>query len=92
VLLADSTQGAIVPVFEPDFTINWDGGVIHDDNRGAVPDVVDWNGDGVKDLLIGTFYYGNIYFYPNYGTNENPLFKDRTKLEADGVEITLSYG
>ena len=88
----ESTQGSKVPVFEPGFTLNWDGGTIQTDNNGAVPCAVDWNHDGKKDLLVGVFYYGNIYYYPNYGTNENPLFHDRAKLEADGQEISLSYG
>ena len=89
---ADSTQGTAVPVFEPDFTINWDGGIIHTDNRGAVPAAVDWNGDGRKDLLVGVFYDGNIYYYQNYGTNDDPVFHDRILLEADGAPIGLSYG
>ena len=89
---ADSTQGARVPIFEPDYTINWDGGIIHSGNRGAVPDAVDWNGDGKKDLIIGTYTGGNITYYQNYGTNENPLFQDRVKLQADGQDIVLTYG
>ena len=90
--MADSSQGAAVPVFEPDYTINWDGGIIHNDNRGAVPHAVDWNGDGKKDLLVGVFYDGHIYYYMNYGTNEEPEFHDRVKLQADGADIALSYG
>lgn len=89
---ADSTQGASVPVFQPDYTVNWSGGVIHTDNRGAVPHAVDWNGDGNKDLLVGTFYNGNIYYYQNYGTNEAPVFQGRVMLQADGSDIALSFG
>lgn len=89
---AESTQGVRVPIFEPDFTINWDGGIIHSGNRGAVPDALDWNGDGKKDLLIGTYTGGNISYYQNHGTNENPQFQDRVLLEADGQAISLTYG
>jgi len=85
-------HGDVVPVFEPEFTIGWNGGGIHDDNYGAVPYMVDWDGDGRKDLLVGTYYYGNIYFYKNHGTNNDPQFQDRSKLQADGVDIALSYG
>ncbi len=91
-LLAFSTQGARVPVFLPDYTESWDGGTIMTDNRGVAPNVVDWNGDGKKDLLLGSFYYGNIYVFENSGTNEAPVFGERYKLEADGIEIALSYG
>jgi hypothetical protein len=82
----------MVPVFEPEFSLSWDGGTIITDNRGAVPCVADWNDDGVKDLLVGTFYYGNIYYFKNYGTNADPVFHDRLKLQADGLDIALSYG
>ena len=91
-LFAISTQGARVPVFEPDFTATWDGGIIHTDNNGVAPCAVDWDGDGVNDLLVGTFYYGNIFFYPNYGTNADPVFGDRSMLQADGSDISMSYG
>jgi hypothetical protein len=91
-LAASSTQGTRVPVFEPEFTTTWSGGVIHTDNYGIAPCAVDWNGDMKKDLLIGTFYNGNIYFYPNAGTNEKPAFKDRSLLMADGQVISLTYG
>ncbi|MFH2002853.1 MAG: hypothetical protein ABIK28_24505 [Planctomycetota bacterium] len=90
--VAVSTQGAAVPVFQPDFTTTWNGGTIHTDNSGIVPNAVDWNGDGAKDLLVGVFYNGNIFFYPNHGTNENPVFQDRSMLQADGSNIALSYG
>jgi hypothetical protein len=89
---AESTQGAMVPVFEPEYSLTWDGGVINTDNRGAVPNVVDWNGDGIKDLLVGHYYYGNVYYFQNYGTNASPVFHDRAKLQADGVDIALTYG
>jgi hypothetical protein len=90
--LADSTQGAAVPVFESEALLTWDNGTIHADNRGAVPEAVDWNGDGKKDLLVGVFYDGYIFYYMNYGTNANPVFHDRVMLQADGVDIKLSYG
>ena len=88
----ESSQGTRVPVFEWEYSLPWTGGIIQTDNSCAVPEAVDWNGDGKKDLLVGTFYYGNIYYYKNHGTNDHPVFQDRVKLEADGIEISLSYG
>lgn len=91
-LFANSTQGARVPVFLPDYTESWESGTIMSSNRGVAPCVIDWNGDGRKDLLLGSFYYGNIYVFENIGTDAVPAFDKRYKLEADGVEISLSYG
>lgn len=48
------------------------------------PLVVDWNGDGVKDLMTGA-ESGNIRFYHNAGTNADPVL-------AKGVEIILTAG
>lgn len=87
-----SMQGAAVPVFEPDYTTSWDDGVIHTDNNGVTPHMVDWDGDGLEDLLVGVYYGGNIYFYRNYGEVGDPLFLDRVLVEADGTPISLSYG
>ena len=64
------------------------------DNSDATPVVVDWNGDGVKDILSGYFYNGYIYYYENTGTNANPVFinDDELLLEADGSTISEGYG
>jgi hypothetical protein len=60
----------------------------------SIPDpcVVDWDGDGLKDLVIGQFSLGKIRFYPNSGTNEVPVFTTYTFLQAGGVDITMAYG
>jgi hypothetical protein len=56
------------------------------------PCVVDWDGDGMKDLLVGQFSGGKIRFYKNTGTNCYPVFTTYTYLKADGVDITLPSG
>jgi hypothetical protein len=56
------------------------------------PTVVDWNNDGAKDLVVGHFYYGNIYLYLNTGSDLNPVFGPGTKIESNGTPITTSYG
>lgn len=58
----------------------------------AAPCVVDWDGDGVKDLLVGQYTGGMIRLYLNSGTNSSPLFTTFTYLQADGVNIQLPYG
>lgn len=58
----------------------------------AAPCVVDWDGDGLKDLILGQFSGGNIRFYKNTGTNASPLFNSFSYLYADGSIITMAYG
>jgi hypothetical protein len=58
----------------------------------ANPSVIDWDGDGVKDLLLGEFTGGMIRFYSNDGSNSAPHFTTFTYLQADGAIIQLPYG
>ncbi len=57
------------------------------------PTVFDWNGDGVKDLLVADVEtiqgstYGLIRFYKNTGTNPVPVFTDFQYMQADGADI-----
>ena len=56
------------------------------------PTVVDWNNDGMKDLLVGAFYNGNIHLFLNEGTNLNPVFNSSSLVESGGTAITTTYG
>jgi hypothetical protein len=49
------------------------GGVELDIGSRAAPRIIDWNKDGLKDLLVGEIM-GNIYFMENVGTNDSPVF------------------
>jgi len=57
----------------------------------AAPFVADFDGDGVKDLLVGQFGGGVLWIYRNIGTNDQPKlaagvkFKDGKK---DGIVPT----
>jgi hypothetical protein len=45
----------------------------------SVPTVVDWNEDGLKDLIVGeggSIDKGKVRVYPNVGSNEAPAFTD----------------
>lgn len=89
-LLAALAYGAL-PQFAAPFKIQANGSdltvsLISD------PFMVDWDGDGLNDLIVGQFTEGKIRFYPNSGTNESPVFTAYTYLQADGVDITTTYG
>lgn len=52
----------------------------------AAPALYDWNGNGVKDLLVGEFGVGkksNIVVFKNLGTNEKPIYSSDTTLVKD---------
>ncbi len=57
-----------------------------------VPDAVDFNGDGKKDLVVGQFKEGCIRLYVNEGTDAAPVFKEGKPLEAVGQVIKLDAG
>jgi len=58
----------------------------------ASPFMIDWNGDGKQDLLLGQYLYGKVRFYENVGENFDPVFGDFVYMQADGADISLSYG
>ena len=56
------------------------------------PEVVDWNNDGKKDLLVGTFSQGKIKLFLNQGTDADPVFDGGEFLQAAGVELHAGSG
>ena len=80
------------PSFGPVDYVKAGGNPITVTSGHANPCVVDWDGDGLKDLIIGQFSGGKIRFYKNSGTNEVPVFTDFSYLQADGSDISLSSG
>ena len=87
--LAVAVTFADLPVFSSPFFVQADG--IDLVVSASIPDpcVIDWDGDGLKDLVLGQFSLGKIRFYPNSGTNENPVFTNYSFIQAGGVDITV---
>jgi hypothetical protein len=55
--------------------------------------VTDWDGDGLKDLIIGEFSpNGKVRFYKNIATNTAPEFESYSYIKANGVDIKLTTG
>ena len=58
----------------------------------AAPLVVDWDGDGKKDLLVGQFGEGKLRIYLNKGTDKEPRFEGFKYLQVDGKDATVPVG
>lgn len=55
------------------------------------PTTVDWDGDGVLDILAGNSE-GFVLFFKNVGSNEEPKFLPATRVAAGGREIQVQAG
>jgi hypothetical protein len=47
--------------------------------------VVDWDGDGKRDVLIGS-EEGQVWFLRNTGTNAKPVFAAPEEIKLPGLE------
>lgn len=82
---------AVIPNFQEPFVIQANGDTL-EVALISDPFMVDWDGDGLNDLIIGQFISGKVLFYPNSGSNNDPVFTTGTFLQADGSDITCTYG
>lgn len=57
----------------------------------AVPTIVDWDGDGVLDIVAGNSE-GRILFFRNQGSNRTPAMLPGIPLSAGGREIHVQPG
>ena len=54
------------------------------------PFIVDWDGDGVMDLLFGT-ERPKIYFFRNQGSNQSPKLAEAKEVPLTGDGFDLGY-
>lgn len=82
--IKDSPQEASADLAAP-ILIHADGKPIDVDIGHAAPFVVDFDRDGLKDLLVGQFGAGKLRIYKNTGTNAEPKFGEPTWFLAGGT-------
>jgi hypothetical protein len=58
----------------------------------AAPFVYDWDGDGVRDLLVGQFGGGVLWIFRNEGTNAQPKLAAGVKFKQGAKDGTVPSG
>jgi len=74
------------PIFTSETSIRYPTGSTVDFGYRSGPNVVDVNGDGIKDLVSGDMS-GNLYYCQNNGTNANPQLANMVPLQIGGTNI-----
>jgi len=91
VVFLSGLASAWIPNWETEYRLLCNGSII-DVGYYAAPCVVDWDVDGLKDIILGQYDDGYIFFYKNVGTNSAPVFNTAVQLYADGTPISMSCG
>lgn len=86
----DSYDSNGEPVFDEGKKIMMKSGELYAGSL-TVPNVADWDGDGVFDIVAGNSE-GRLLFFKNKGTNEIPEFGLSENLRSEGEEICFRAG
>jgi hypothetical protein len=89
---APRAQAAPAYRFAPPVRLEAAGKPIDTDVGHAAPLVVDFDGDGKNDLLVGQFGDGILWFYKNVGTNEHPQYAAGVKFKDGKPEGRVPTG
>jgi hypothetical protein len=79
-----------VPVYDGPWPVLQEEGDLYAGSL-PVPSVIDWDGDGVLDILSGNSE-GRVLFFKNLETNEYPQFANGVPVKAGGSEIHIQAG
>ncbi len=90
VILTASTT--LADQFEPPIRLEAAGKPIDTDVGHAAPFVCDFDGDGVKDLLVGQFGDGILWIFRNEGTNSQPKLAAGVKFKDGKEDGTVPSG
>ena len=78
--------------FEKPFKVEAGGKPIDVDIGHAAPLMVDFDGDGIKDLLVGQFGEGKLRIYRNVGTKTEPKFDNFAWFKAGFADGKVPSG
>jgi hypothetical protein len=92
-LLLAAATWAQPPNFDYGVFITNTAGYVVNGNVYDIPTFGDFDDDLDQDLMVGVFFNGNIYYYQNTaGPGNPPVFSTYSVLQADGVNISVTYG
>jgi hypothetical protein len=77
---------------EPPIRLEAGGKAIDTDVGHAAPFVCDFDGDGVRDLLVGQFGGGVLWIFRNEGTNDRPKLAAGVKFKEGGEDGRVPTG
>jgi hypothetical protein len=80
------------PELKPPVKLEAGGRPIDVEVGHAAPLWADFDGDGLKDLLVGQFGGGKLRIYKNVGTSAEPRFTDFQWFKAGGTTGTVPTG
>jgi hypothetical protein len=83
-----NTGSDLAPEFESFSNLQGPGGDLAVPVSRSSPEMFDLDGDGAKDLLAGD-NEGQLWFYPNRGANDDPVFDFRYRVECASVPYDL---
>ena len=92
VALLNAPPKKVADEFEPPVRLMAAGKVIDTEVGHAAPFVGDFDGDGVRDLLVGQFGEGQLWIYRNEGTNAQPKLAAGVKFKDGKPEGTIPSG
>jgi hypothetical protein len=76
----------------PPFRVEANGKPIDMEQGNAAPFAVDFDGDGVFDLMLGQRGECKLRIYRNQGSNTQPKFGVSAYFKAGGVDASLPGG
>jgi len=88
----EDAGAALSPELDRPFSIADAKGPIDVEVGHAAPLFLDFDGDGLRDLLVGQFGKGKLRIYRNVGSKTAPRFEGFTPFQAGGAEGTVPAG